>query len=83
MEKRSLWQCEQARVLGDGTPRGTKVYCTEGHRLHRTSRDGSLHYHPVMRGKPLEFEICQGCLGYIENGPPIPQNERGWVTTVV
>ena len=83
MIKRSLWQCEQARVLGDGTPMGTKVYCIEGHRLHRTSRDGSLHYHLVTRGKPLELSPCASCPDYIENGPPIPQNERGWVTTVV
>jgi hypothetical protein len=27
---------------------------------------------------PLEYAVCQNCKDFLDFGPPVPQNERGW-----
>lgn len=72
MNKRSLYQCLNAKVLGD------QVYCSKIHRLASVI-GGKINIERLIRGEPLEFMICQDCPDYIEMGPPIPKGERGWM----
>lgn len=71
-EKRSLYQCLNAKVLGDN------IYCAKGKAISK-AKNPKLHIRQLMRGFPLEMSICQDCLDYDEMGPPIPKEERGWV----
>jgi len=64
--KRSLYQCFNAKVLGD------EIYCDKGHLSENILR--------LARGTPLELSICQTCSDYDEMGPPIPKDERGWLS---
>ena len=72
--KRSLYQCSNAKVLGD------KISCSEGYQLEkRFGGENGLNIIRLARGAPLELAICQGCPKYDEMGPPIPPEERGWL----
>lgn len=71
MRKRSLYQCLNAKVLGD------KIYCSKGHKLGGV-KGGRLDVLRLIRGEPLELSICQDCPDYDEMGPPVPKEERGW-----
>ena len=66
-EKRSLYQCLNAKV------KGKRLYCSKGHEF-------SLHASilALARGAPLELSCCQNCEDYDEMGPPVPAGERGW-----
>ncbi len=72
--KRSLYQCFNAKV------KGPEIRCIKGHALSGTSNSGKVNIGQLVKGKPLEMQVCQGCLDYDEMGSPLPQNERGWVT---
>lgn len=73
-EKRSLYQCANAKVLGD------KIYCDKGHSfIPNLSFRDTISINLLARGKPLEYKVCQDCPDYVELGPPIPKEERGWV----
>lgn len=72
--KRNLYQCLNAKVLGD------KIYCAKGHALFPHS-DLPLveNIKRLIRGAPLELSSCQDCPDYLEMGPSIPKGERGWI----
>lgn len=67
--KRSLYQCFNARVLGED------IYCSKGHEFYR---NGGINIRRLIRGERLELTVCQDCGDYLEMGPPIPKEERGW-----
>jgi hypothetical protein len=73
MNKRSLYQCFNARVSGE------KIYCAKGHLL---GDKGVLHIRALVRGKPLELSVCQTCSDYDEMGPPVAKEDRGWSQTL-
>jgi len=70
VEKRSLYQFFHAKVKGD------RIYCEKGYRLDSRGR---LTIKRLVRGTPLVFSICQGCIDYEPMGDPIPPEERGWI----
>ncbi len=76
MVKRSLYECSHARVLGD------RIYCRVGHVLSAKSGNGGLSIRRLARGEPLVLGVCQGCPDFDCMGPPVPQEERGWVKSV-
>lgn len=71
MDKRSLYQCLNAKVKGD------RIYCAKGHPIGRAN-DGTVPLVSLVRGASLQRTICQDCSDYDEMGPPIPKEERGW-----
>lgn len=73
MVKRTLYQCSHARV------RGNRIYCEKGHPLSLKSGDGCLDIRRLARGEPLMLGICQECPDFDSLGPPIPEEDRGWV----
>ena len=68
----SLYECSNARVKG-------RVYCSKKHRLSKLG-DRKLNIERLVRGDPLIFLVCQDCPDFDCMGPPIPKEERGWVT---
>lgn len=77
---RSLYQCAHAHVRGNNA-NDARIVCIKGKRLHPNSKDGGLNYERLIRGAALEFYICQECELYEELGPPVPEEERGWLRT--
>lgn len=73
MTKRSLYQCSNARIKGD------KIYCKAGKVLVSVAK-GNVSIKRLARGTPLELTVCQSCTDYDEMGPPVPPEERGWIT---
>ena len=71
MKKRSLYQCYEAKVLGD------RVYCKCGYRLG--VKQQSINVERLARGDALQLPCCQDCADYNEMGDPIKPNERGWI----
>ena len=69
MEKRSLYECFNAKVLGD------RIYCAKGHIF---SKSGEVNINRLARGTPLEMSVCQGCPDFDEMGPPVLPEDRGW-----
>lgn len=68
--KRSLYQCFHAKVIGN------KIKCAKGFFLTPTE---TVNIERLKRGSPLELDICQDCLEYLEMGPPVLPGERGWL----
>ena len=73
MNKRSLYQCFQAKVLGD------RIRCDKGHSLARTKGDGTIDIVQLMRGGPLELTVCQECPDFSSMGGPVAPEDRGWL----
>jgi|GEM_PF-2946663 len=73
MNKRSLYQCFQAKVLGD------RIRCAKGHSLARMNKQGTIPVLRLARGEPLELAVCQNCNAYNEMGGPVAPEDRGWV----
>ena len=73
MTKRSLYDCSRARVKGE------RIYCDRGHVLSSKSGNGGLDVKRLARGDPLVLAVCQGCPDFDSMGPPILEQERGWV----
>ena len=71
--KRTLYECSHARV------RGSRIYCDKGHVFSLKSGNGGLDVKRLARGDPLVLAVCQGCPDFDSMGPPIPEEERGWV----
>ena len=71
-EKRTLYDCFNAKVLGD------RIACSKGHKLGAFSED-SKHIRALIRGKPLALSVCQDCPDFdqMDGGPVLPQ-DRGW-----
>lgn len=70
-EKRSLYQCSNARA------NGMEIYCREGHRIGKQNAK-TISLQQLKLGRPLECGECQKCPHYVELGPPVPAEERGW-----
>jgi hypothetical protein len=70
--KRSLYQCFNARVKVD------KIYCAKGWPLS-IRKDGTVDLIRLIRGEPLEFAICQGCVDFDSMGDPVAAKDRGWL----
>lgn len=73
MNKRSLYECFNARV------RGEHIYCAKGHSLNTRNRDGTISALRLARGEPLVMAVCQDCADFDSMGDPIPAEERGYV----
>ncbi|MBN2238674.1 MAG: hypothetical protein JW712_02785 [Dehalococcoidales bacterium] len=73
IEKRTLYECSNARVKGD------RIYCAKGHRFLSKSQDGGVGIGRLASGKQLAFQVCQSCPDFDEMGPPVPVKERGWL----
>ena len=74
LEERSLYQCLHAKVKGDC------IYCAKGHPfVSRWKERERLNIDQLVRGAPLVFSVCQGCIDYEPMGDPIPAEERGWI----
>ena len=79
-EKRSLYDCLQAKVQGD------RIYCFKGHCLSKATENsklvipGSLNITTLARGNPLEFEVCQDCPDFDQmDGGRVQPQDRGWM----
>lgn len=72
-KKRTLYECSHARV------RNGKIYCSEKYPLSQASLDGTLDIRQLAEGKPLAPKICQQCINFDRLGPPVPEEERGWI----
>jgi hypothetical protein len=73
IQKRSLYQCFNARVKVD------TIYCDHGISFNTKKGDGTLPLNRLVRGEPLELGVCQHCASYEEMGPPVFPEERGWI----
>jgi len=71
--KRTLYECSHARV------KGSRIYCEKGYVFSLKSNNGGLDVKRLARGDPLVLAVCQDCLDFDSMGPPIQEEERGWV----
>ena len=71
--KRTLYECSHARVGG------SRIYCDKGCVFSLKSNNGGLDVKRLARGDPLALTVCRDCLDFDSMGPPIPEEERGWV----
>jgi len=71
--KKALYECSHARVGGN------RIYCDKGHVFSLKSNNSGLDVKRLARGDPLVLAVCQDCLDFDSMGPPIPEEERGWV----
>ena len=70
-KKRTLYECFNAKV-------DTKhIYCSKGYPL--TPEHANLHPVHLEKGEPLAPKICQQCINFDRMGPPVPEEERGWL----
>ena len=70
---RKLYECSHGRVYD------SRIYCDRGYRLSMSSYDGSLGINRLVRGMPLAQAVCQNCPYFDCMGPPIADNEKGWL----
>ena len=71
--KRSLYQCFQARCL-----LGEELLCAKGHPLGGKSSE-TIPYLRLMRGDPLICTVCQKCPDFDDMGEQVTKEDRGWV----
>jgi len=71
--KRTPYECSHAKV------KGGRIYCDKGHQLSLKSGNGGLDIKRLARGERLALSVCQDCPGFDSMGPPIPEEEKGWV----
>jgi len=71
--KRTLYECSHARVGGN------RIYCGKGHVFSLKSNNSGLDAKRLARGDPLVLAVCQDCSDFDSMGPPIPDEERGWI----
>ena len=70
-KKRTLYECFNAKV---DTKR---IYCSKVTRLPRNrSTSTRCTWKRVSRWPP---KICQQCINFDRMGPPVPEEERGWL----
>ncbi len=72
-KKRALYDCSHARVKGE------RILCRKDHPFSLKTDDGSIDVKRLARGEPLQLDICQGCADFDSMGPPVPEEERGWL----
>ncbi len=72
-KKKTLYECSQARVKGE------RIYCNNGYQLSPQPGDGTLDIRHLVEGKPLAPKVCQQCGDFDRMGPPVTEEERGWL----
>ncbi len=72
-KKRTLYDCSHARVK-DG-----RISCDKGYTLSLQPGDGTIGIQQLAEGKPLAPKICRQCSDFDSMGPPVPEEERGWL----
>jgi len=72
-KKRTLYECYHARV------KGSRICCEKGYVFSLKSDNGGLDVKRLARGDPMVLAVCQDCSDFDSMGPPIPEEERGWV----
>jgi len=72
-EVRTLYECSYARV------HGSLIYCYKGHPIATQTGNRFLKLHLLARGRPLAMAYCQRCPDFKSMGPPIPEEEKGWI----
>ena len=71
--RRTLYECSHARV------KSSRIYCEKGYVFSLKSDNGGLDVKRLARGGPMALAVCQDCSDFDSMGPPIPEEERGWV----
>jgi len=71
--RRTLYECSHARVK-DG-----RIFCDRGYLLSLQLGDGSIDIQQLAEGKPLGPKICRQCGDFDSMGPPVCEEERGWL----
>ncbi len=71
--RRTLYECFHARVK-DGC-----ISCDKGYVLSPQLGDGSIDIRQLAEGRPLAPKICRQCSDFDSMGPPVPEEERGWL----
>ncbi len=72
-KKRALYECSHARVVGE------RILCRKYRRFSQKTEDGSIDVKRLARGEPLQLDVCQRCADFDILGPPVPEEERGWL----
>lgn len=72
-QKRTLYECSHARVCGKS------ICCNKGYPLSSQPGDGGLDINQLEEGRQLAPKICQHCNDFDRMGPPVPEEERGWL----
>jgi hypothetical protein len=75
-EVRTLYEYLYARV------HGTLIYCYKGHPIATQTGKKSLQTNLLARGRRLAMAYCQRCPDFQSMGPPIPDEEKGWIPRV-
>jgi len=75
--KRTLYECSHALV------KGKRICCDRGYTLSSKSEDGSLDVQNLAEGKLVAPKVCRQCGDFDSMGPPVPEEERGWLKTKV
>lgn len=70
---RTLYECSHARI------QGKRIYCDRGYPLASKTGEGDLDVRMLAEGKALAFKVCQLCSDFDCLGPPVPEDERGWL----
>ncbi len=71
-DNRSLYQCSQARVLGQ------TIRCAKRHALLPVTTEGRIGVERLARGSPLVLKACQDCPDFDCLGDPVALEDRGW-----
>ena len=72
-KKRTLYDCSHARV------RERRIYCEKGCSLSPESGDSGMDIRHLEQGEPLAVKVCRQCGDFDSMGPPVPEQERGWL----
>jgi len=72
-EKRTLYECSHARVKGE------RIYCRKGHPFFPPPGIAHLDIGRLAEGKRLAFKPCQACPDFDFMGPPVDEEDRGWI----
>ena len=71
--RRTLYECSHARV------KGGRISCDKEYALSSQSGDGTIDIQQLAEGRPLAPKICRQCSDFDSMGPPISEEERGWL----
>ena len=71
--RRTLYECSHARVK-DGL-----IFCDRGYLLSLRPGDGTIDIQQLAEGRPLAPKVCRQCCDFDSMGPPVPEEERGWL----
>jgi hypothetical protein len=71
--RRTLYECSHARV------KDRQICCDRGYPLSRHPGNGTIDIQQLAEGRPLAPKICRQCCDFDSMGPPVPEEERGWL----